>query len=536
MSSFFLKDFPSILHAPFDHSLAFAPTCSTRRPGDSVGIYIGTQDGLVLRMDTAKETINSKRPVVSFEDTVLKMRSQAVLYTEEHGGPFRHRVYPDDFPPGGLSDERGLLGIAFDPVDPNTLYVMLSTPTDRPEYDHYNELVRVRDGVVQSVLRMPWTQFNHNGGHLEFGPTDGMLYISTGDGGGKGDEHGVLTNPGEPDSHFGNAQDLTSLKGKLLRIDVRSTTVYGEHKCAPPEGLPYGIPPDNPFALVQADEERPTAWMYFSGPRAPGKFPEEYCFLRPEIYAYGLRNPWKFNINVNDPEEIFIADVGQNTREEVNLLTAPAQDFGWNALEGTLVFNKYTYQVLTLPPDYMGGENAPMVPPVLEYSRSEGVAVIGGFALQEGTSFALTVRTYLENQVIDQPRCIDLRNVVDCMFIFGDYIGPPKGDGAPVWVGYHSKVIHINPSDSTYEELDESTGRWDKTLLTSLPEGRRLHTFSCDGSGNIYAHWKEGKTSGVSKLVGKIELNDAVPFLGEKEEKEDASLEKPKETSPLVFL
>jgi len=108
MSSFFLKDFPSILHAPFDHSLAFAPTCSTRRPGDSVGIYIGTQDGLVLRMDTAKETINSKRPVVSFEDTVLKMRSQAVLYTEEHGGPFRHRVYPDDFPPGGLSDERGL--------------------------------------------------------------------------------------------------------------------------------------------------------------------------------------------------------------------------------------------------------------------------------------------------------------------------------------------------------------------------------------------------------------------------------------------
>jgi glucose/arabinose dehydrogenase len=162
---------------------------------------------------------------------------------------------------------------------------------------------------------------NHNGGQLQFGP-DGFLYISTGDGGG-------LTPPGEP------ARDLNNLLGKILRIDP-----------LPDGAQPYGIPNDNPFV------------------GQPGR--------RGEIFAYGLRHPWRFSF---DRSRIAIADVGRTRREEVNFLNvtdAAGVNFGWPQYEGELVFDN----------DRPGPDPATF--PILTYGHGGGrCAIIGGYVVRD---------------------------------------------------------------------------------------------------------------------------------------------------------
>ncbi len=144
---------------------------------------------------------------------------------------------------------------------------------------------------------------NHNGGTIKFG-ADGYLYIAIGDGGLAGDT-------------FENAQDLSSPFGKILRIDVDGGT---------PNGTPYGIPADNPFAQggrILASQDR----------GEPGRYHPD---ARPEIWAYGLRNPWQFSFD-SETGELYIADVGQNYWEEVNVIAADeaGANFGWDLNEGT---------------------------------------------------------------------------------------------------------------------------------------------------------------------------------------------------------
>ena len=147
---------------------------------------------------------------------------------------------------------------------------------------------RASGPVTASCWRFPDTESNHNGGQLEFGP-DGMLYIGDGDGGGGGDQHGA----------HGNGQNPGVLLGKLLRIDVTTRS----------NGLPYGIPKDNPFVGQ-------SGW-------------------RPEIWALGLRNPWRFSFDRANGD-LWIGDVGQNEWEEVDHLKhgVGGINFGWNRYEG----------------------------------------------------------------------------------------------------------------------------------------------------------------------------------------------------------
>ena len=153
----------------------------------------------------------------------------------------------------------------------------------------------VRPGHRQ-LLEIPDTESNHNGGQLEFGP-DGMLYIGDGDGGGGGDQHGA----------HGNGQNPGVLLGKLMRIDVTTRS----------NGLPYGIPKDNPFVGQ-------SGW-------------------RPEIWALGLRNPWRFSFDRANGD-LWIGDVGQNEWEEVDHLKhgVGGINFGWNRYEGRHDFAKDT--------------------------------------------------------------------------------------------------------------------------------------------------------------------------------------------------
>ena len=230
--------------------------------------------------------------------------------------------------------EKGLLGMAFHPdfKKNGRLFVYYSAPDNLPKFDHksivaeYNVSPADQDKASTEetkIMEIFQPESNHNGGNLAFGP-DGYLYIGTGDGGGANDEHGSI----------GNGQDLNTLLGKILRIDVD-------------QAKPYAIPEDNPFKGKQNH--------------------------RPEIYAYGLRNPWRFSFD-DVTGKIFCGDVGQNKYEEINIIEKGG-NYGWRIMEGYHCFN----------PSF-NCDKTGLKLPITEYDHETGVSVCGGY-MYRGMSF-----------------------------------------------------------------------------------------------------------------------------------------------------
>lgn len=245
--------------------------------------------------------------------------------TEMH--PFlniHEKVMP--FKPG--ENEEGFLGLAFHPrfAENGEFFVSYScAPT--PERPHQSRMSRFR--VMQDdptradpqseevILEVGQPFWNHNGGTILFGP-DGYLYVSFGDGGRYGDPHM-------------NGQNLRSLHGKLLRIDVDS-----------PQGdRPYGIPGDNPFVNAGA-------------------------LARPEIWAYGLRNLWRPTFD-RVTNVLWAADVGQDAWEEINIIERGG-NYGWNFREGRHPYGPGGFQ-----------ETANLIEPIWEYDHSVGKSITGGY-------------------------------------------------------------------------------------------------------------------------------------------------------------
>jgi glucose/arabinose dehydrogenase len=241
-------------------------------------------------------------------------------------------------------DERGLLGIAFHPeYASNGRFFVYYNPsgearTRLSEFRVSGDPNAADPSSERVILEIVKPQNNHNGGQLAFGP-DGMLYIGVGDGGGANDQ-GTGHTP-----NLGNGQDRTTLLGKILRIDVDSAT-------------PYGIPADNPFVGQGGG-------------------------IREEIYAYGLRNPWRFSFDTaQGGSRLFVADVGQDAWEEVSIVRK-GDNLGWYIREGAHCFD----------PDDIAGEacdtgvdGSTLVDPILEYPHAPsverpiaGVSVTGGF-------------------------------------------------------------------------------------------------------------------------------------------------------------
>jgi glucose/arabinose dehydrogenase len=226
--------------------------------------------------------------------------------------------------------EQGLLSIAFHPDYKNngTFYVNYTNRKDDTVVSKFHVSKhpdRADPDSEKQVILIKQEERIHNGGQIQFGP-DGYLYIGTGDGGSfpsnmNGDSGG------DP---FNHAQDLASLLGKILRIDVDS-------------GDPYSIPPGNPFA---GNKE-----------------------AAPEIWATGLRNPWRFSFD-RSTGDLFIGDVGEQQVEEVNFLAAGdnGANFGWRRMEGELCFK----------PSYKCNDGS-LVLPVISYHHDYGCAVIGGY-------------------------------------------------------------------------------------------------------------------------------------------------------------
>lgn len=234
--------------------------------------------------------------------------------------------------------EQGLLGLAFHPrYRENGRFVVAYTAHNGDniiaEYQVSADANRADPASGRVLLAIPDFAPKHNGGMLAFGP-DGYLYVGTGDGGGSGD-------PAR------NGQNLEALLGKLLRLDVD-------------RGQPYSIPPDNPFLRRQG--------------------------ARPEIWAYGLRNPWRFSFD-RATGDLWIGDVGQNAWEEINVQPAGSrggENYGWSIMEGTHCFRPQT-----------GCNTSGLVLPVAEYRLDRGrCAVIGGYVYRGKSSPALVGAYY----------------------------------------------------------------------------------------------------------------------------------------------
>ena len=221
--------------------------------------------------------------------------------------------------------ERGLLGMAFHPnyAENGWFFIYYTAAgSGANTVARYTRLdtSRADPASAQIILSVDDPYPNHNAGQLAFGP-DGYLYVGLGDGGSAGDPHG-------------NGQNTRVLLGKMLRLDVN-----GE--------LPYRVPEDNPFV--------------------------DDANFRPEIWAWGLRNPWRYSFD-RVTGDLYIADVGQYLWEEINFQPADSsggENYGWSVLEGSHAFS---------------GETAPSnaVMPIAEYSHADGCSVTGGYVYRGG--------------------------------------------------------------------------------------------------------------------------------------------------------
>ena len=223
-------------------------------------------------------------------------------------------------------NEMGMLGLAFHPefktqaeffVD----YTATKLAKRITRVSRFSAPAKQSGGIASSeetVIEIDQPYSNHNGGQVAFGP-DGMLYVALGDGGAGGDPQG-------------NAQDTRSLLGKLLRIDVSKK--------------PYAIPADNPYA--------------------PGS-----SHARGEIFAYGLRNPWRFSFDRANGE-LWCGDVGQNTYEEIDIIEK-GKNYGWDCREGMHPYQPSSERSKRCD------DASNLIDPVWEYGRSEGISVTGGY-------------------------------------------------------------------------------------------------------------------------------------------------------------
>jgi glucose/arabinose dehydrogenase len=282
--------------------------------------------------------------------------------------------------------EQGLLGLDFHPDYKNNGYFYVNYTADNPRrtiISRFQVSSSNPDSAEQNselqLLTFTQPYSNHNGGWIGFGPDDGYLYIATGDGGSGGDPQN-------------NSQTITNLLGKILRIDVDNLD----------PGLNYSIPGSNPFI-------------------------DSTGSVRKEIYAWGLRNPWRCSF---DPVTgwLWAADVGQSAREEIDIITNGG-NYGWRCYEGNLAYDTGG----CLPPENY-------IFPVWDYPHTVGYSVTGGYV----------------------------------------YRGPnqPGLDGKYIYADWGSRNIWA----ITYDGINPATNQ----LLFTLPSGASPTSFGVDEAGELY--------------------------------------------------
>jgi len=373
------------------------------------------------------------------------------------------------FNPANANDERGFLGLAFHPGFNNVgstgyraLYTFSTEPltSGAPTFAAPNGATQNYKTVVaewkmsasnpnqvdassrREVISFGKNANNHNGGTITFGK-DGYLYVGLGDGGNANDVGASHIEPG------GNAQNLSTPLGKMLRID-----------------------PLNPTLTASSTDPVSTNGQY----RVPVTNPASLGGLVPEIYAMGFRNPYRFSVDRLNGQ-IIVADVGQNNVEEIDRLQSGG-NYGWAIKEGTFLFNR-------IDPDGVGpltagsvGVNSPGSPSglidpiaglqgVLEYDHTEGISITGGFVYR-GTLIP------------------DLYG----KYVFGDLAlrnAPPRVDG---------RIFYADLETGAIKEFDLPQFADGK-----LPNGLTVHGFGEDASGELYALVTNTPANGIGGIL-----------------------------------
>lgn len=398
-----------------------APNWAVSAPGDTNHLYVGDQDGKLWKINLLD---NHKEIFLDLSQLLVPL------------GVFGNNSF----------DERGFLGFAFHPqyVENGLLYTYTSEPAgDKSDFStippgsnpNHRSVIRewkitpihsTADITSRILLSIDQPQFNHNAGALNFGP-DGMLYIALGDGGGADDRDGQSF-IGEPiigHGVQGNGQDLTNPLGSLLRINPNETNSKNGQ---------YGIPSDNPFSNKE---------------NALG-----------EIYAYGFRNPFRFSFD-SVSGTLILADVGQNTIEEVNIVKSGG-NYGWGLKEGHFRFEPNGNNAGFIANEVITGN---FIDPVLEYDHDEGTAIIGGFV-------------YRGKMIPD----------LEGYYLFGDVAKTSNGDG---------RLFYSN--GNTIHELD---------LTSQAQLGFWVLGFGQDNDGELYVLGNNtGVPFGTTGVVYKIVPN-----------------------------
>jgi glucose/arabinose dehydrogenase len=351
-------------------------------------------------------------------------------------------------------DERGLLGLALHPKFSSNgkFYVYYSAPKNDStpaDWDHRTRMSEfnadpkkaIADPSTERVL-MEWDEpfFNHNGGTVVFGP-DGLLYIAVGDGGNAND----VDRRYKPE--IGNAQNTDIFLGKILRIDVDKKT--GDK--------PYGIPSDNPFV------------------KGGGL---------PEIYAYGMRNPWRISFDRGGTHQLFAADIGQTLFEEVDIIEKGG-NYGWFIREGFIDFDPKNPRKAKESNTKVGFKGEPLIDPVIVYKNANGwprdkealgISITGGYVYRGKAIPSLAGK-----------------------YIFADYKGNIAKPGGVLLVSTPAK---------------ETPWKVDRIALGGAPDGRAnglVTAFGEDNDGELYVLVNEkgglngpiGETGKVYKLVAE---------------------------------
>ncbi len=344
--------------------------------------------------------------------------------------------------------ERGLLGFAFHPGYTNPAsagYRKFYTYTSEPvagaadftvpkttAFDHQSVVAEWQASAAnpdladpasrREVLRINEPQSNHNGGKIAFRPGESYLYISLGDGGSSND-NGDGHTPG-----IGNGQDLTNVLGKILRIDPLDPALTGGSADPVSANGKYRVPASNPFIASGTSVH--------------------------EIYAYGLRNPFRFSFDA-PTGRLIVGDVGQNNIEEVDFVES-GKNYGWSRKEGSFLFNRIDGSITPDP-----NPDPALTDPVLQYSHADGVAIIGGFVERGSAVPALSGQ-----------------------YIFGDYLFPDTGSG---------RLFYSDFVGGITQEL--RLGDPERNL------GIFLKGFGQDAAGEVYALGDGGGTGIVYKVV-----------------------------------
>jgi glucose/arabinose dehydrogenase/plastocyanin len=402
-----------------------APNWGTAAPGDAGRLFVVDQPGILWAIDLA----TGSKSV--FLDVTGRLVPLGIV------GP-------------GTYDERGFLGVAFHPdyqsnglfytftsepasgtpdfttmptgVAPNCQSVVLEWHVSDPA-----DPASLPDPAPRELLRIDKPQFNHNGGALNFGP-DELLYISLGDGGGADDRDDgtVLGVPVQGHGCSGNGQNIDAILGKIIRIDPLGTdSANGQ----------YGIPPGNPFVGTDGLDE---------------------------IWAYGFRNPWRVSFDA-DTGTMYIADVGQNNIEEIDLGVVGA-NYGWRWKEGS-----YTFVFNGNQPGYVTDEPldvpAGLTDPIAEYDHEDGSAAVGGYV------FRGTTRPQLVGK-----------------YVFGDFAKTFSNDG---------RLFYLDSGNQIKEFQLEGMAELGLSLLG----------FGEDGNGELYVLANgTGTPSGTTGVVLRIAL------------------------------